>query len=489
MTTSAFRFFFTLGIGLFSLLTGWGQASKSSPNVVFIAVDDLRPELNCYGASHIHSPNLDRFAQQGRMFYQHYVQVPTCGASRFSMLRGKRPTLAAHLGNQAIRDYAEDEQPYESMAHLFRKSGYRTVALGKVGHYVDGKVYSYEGEGDGHLEMPRSWDTIWGPVGKWKTAWNGFFGYADGSNRNTLKKQVLPYEAASVPDTAYPDGLIAEKAINQLTHLADTKSPFFLAVGFYKPHLPFTAPKKYWDLYDRDSLPLSPNPSSPSGIHPNSLHNSGEMFGNYQLQPEKGGAGIQVSDSYAQTLRHGYFASVSYVDAQIGKVLDHIKRLGLSENTIIVIWGDHGWHLGDHTIWGKHSTFERALNSVLMIQTPDMPRQGEPSWATVESVDIYPTLVDLCQLHLPPGLSGKSLRPLLKNPKTPSIKPAISFWRNRLTIRNDHYRLIWYPSSEGQSVELFDHMSDPFETRNIADTHPEVVKQLTEQLSPYTLEN
>ena len=452
-------------------------------------MDDLRPELGAYGASHIHSPHLDAFAQKGRRFIHHYVQVPTCGASRFSMLRGKRPTQRAHLGNQAIRDFAEAEQPYESMGHYFRMSGYHTVALGKIGHYVDGKVFSYEGDGDGDWEMPRSWDYIWGPVGKWRTAWNAFFGYADGSNRNTLQKQVLPYEAASVPDTAYPDGLIAAKAVEQLSSLADQDKPFFLGVGFFKPHLPFTAPQKYWDLYDRENIPLSPNPKAPEGISDRSLHNSGEMFGNYQLQPEKGGAGIQISDDYARTLRHGYFASVSYVDAQIGKVLDQIEELGLSDNTIIVIWGDHGWHLGDHTLWGKHSTFERALNSVLMIQHPKMPSPGEASAATVESVDIYPTLVELCGMDPPAGLSGASLVPFLDKPQASSQKPAISFWRDRLSLRNDRYRLVWHPQADSLPYELYDHEQDPFEIENLSQQFPAVVDSLKHKLTPFVLPN
>ncbi len=463
---------------------------KKIPNILFIAVDDLRPQLGCYGESYMHTPNMDKLASEGRLFTRHYVQVPTCGASRFAMLRGKRPTLPGHIGNQAIRDFMgvnTDTNTYTSFPHFFRMNGYHTIALGKIGHYVDGKVYTYEGEGDGSLEMPKSWDEIWGPVGKWKTAWNAFFGYADGTNRNTQAKQVAPYESAAVPDTAYPDGLIAEKAIDKLDELSMSSDPFLLAVGFFKPHLPFTAPKTYWDLYEPDSLPLSPNPDIPLHVHPNAVHNSGEMFGNYELQPEKGGKGVRISDEYARKLRHGYFASVSYVDAQVGKVLEKLESTGLAENTIIVLWGDHGWHLGDHTIWGKHSTFERALHSTLMIRIPDMPHPGKSSNTIVESVDIYPTLAELCNLTPPRDLSGQSLVPILNRPESNLDNVAIGHWRGRVSLRTDRFRLNVYSDSSTTHSELFDHLEDPYETLNVSKDYPQIVDSLSSYAAKFAV--
>ncbi len=467
------------------------QPSESQPyNVLFITVDDLRPQLGCYGKSYMHTPHMDRLAAEGRLFSHHYVQVPTCGASRFAMLRGQRPTIGGHIGNRAIRYYMggpEDTSTYTSFPHLFREQGYYTVALGKIGHYVDGKVYTYEGEGDGHLEMPQSWDEIWGPVGKWKTAWNAFFGYADGSNRNSLNNQVAPYESASVPDTAYPDGVIAEKALETLDELANKKQPFLLAVGFFKPHLPFTAPQKYWDLYNRDSIPLSPNPEAPVDVHPTAIHRSGEMFGNYQLQPELGGKGIRISDEYARTLRHGYFASVSFADAQIGKVLDKLEETGLADHTIVVLWGDHGWHLGDHTIWGKHSAFEKALHSAMIMRVPGMNAPGVATDAIVESVDIYPTLTELCELPAPVSLSGQSLVPYLNLPDLPTTKPAIGHWGGRVTLRTDRYRLTLYNDPKDTPAELFDHAEDPYETRNVASQYAQVIDSLSQILMPYQI--
>ena len=229
-------------------LCACGAAPQKPPNVLFIAVDDLRPQTGAYGESGMVTPNFDRFAAQARLFERHYVQVPTCGASRYALLTGNRPASAAHTRNDAIRDLlpkTERETP-ESFAHLFRRAGYRTVSIGKISHYVDGRIYSYEGEGEGAFEMPFSWDRRIMPYEKWGTAWNAFFGYADGSNRNMERGAYPPFENADVPDTAYPDGLIAEEAVAQLRELQD--EPFLLAVGFFKPHLPFTAPAKYWDL-------------------------------------------------------------------------------------------------------------------------------------------------------------------------------------------------------------------------------------------------
>ena len=448
------------------------------PNVLFLAIDDLRPELGAYGVSDMVTPNLDRFAATARLFQRHYVQVPTCGASRYALLTGERPSSLEHTSNDAIRNLLpkiEQERP-ESFAHLFRRAGYRTVQIGKISHYVDGRIYSYEGEGDGELEMPFSWDERLMPYEKWGTAWNSFFGYADGSNRNMKRGAYPPYERADVPDEAYPDGLIAQDAIAQLNALEG--EPFLLAVGFFKPHLPFTAPAKYWDLYDRDEIDVSPNPDIPAGIHPASLHASNEMFGNYNHE-RNGGKGVRIPDEDARTLRHAYYASVSFVDAQVGKVLDELERLGLAENTIVVIWGDHGWHLGDHTIWGKHTTFERATRSALMIRTPGMPHPGVPASGLVETLDLYPTLADYAGLAAPAGLTGLSLRPMLEDPAHPGKDAAFSYWRERYTMRTDRYRIVRHEDpGDGPELELFDHETDPHETRNVAGEQPEVVESL-----------
>jgi len=458
---------------------------QQAPNILFIAIDDLRPQLNCYGASYMHTPNLDQLATEGRLFKNHFVQVPTCGASRYAMLLGQYPQYKKYLSNNVFRDdLVSDEQAgLTPLPKAFKNAGYYTASLGKIGHYVDGKIFTYDGQGDGRPEMPNSWDYEWGPTDQWGTAWNAFFGYANGKNRTDLKKQVAPTEFIAEKDEDLPDGLIAEKAINELKKLKNQQQPFFLGVGFFKPHLPFVAPKKYWDLYEGKTLPISPNPAMPMEILPNAVQSSGEMFGNYKNQPEKGGRGIRLSDEYAMHLRRSYFAAVSYMDAQVGKVLQTLKETGLDKNTIVVVWGDHGWHLGDHTVWGKHTLFERALRSAFIIKTPDLSKAGTSNESIVESVDIYPTLLELANVSTPNTLSGKSLVPLLNNPSASLDKPALSFWRNGYSMRTATYRFSKYKDGDKIHLVLFDHTKDQNEEHNVANqpAYAQILKELDKQ--------
>ena len=434
----------------------------------------------------MHTPNLDQLAEEGRLFKNHYVQVPTCGASRYSLLMGQYPSTRKYLGNYALRDYLTDakETGLQTLPQLFKNNGYYTAGLGKIGHFVDGLVYTYGGEGDGRLEMPDSWDEVWGPTDKWGTAWNAFFAYADGRNRNSLKRQVAPLEFTAEKDEDLPDGLIAKKAVATLKELSKKEQPFFLGVGFFKPHLPFVAPKKYWDLYEGVALPLSPNPEQPQKGVSKALHNSGELFNSYKIQPEKGGAGVRITDAYAMELRRAYFAAVSYADAQVGKVLQTLKETGLDKNTIVVVWGDHGWHLGDQTLWGKHSLFERALNSAFIIKTPEMVKKGKHSEAMVESVDIYPTLLELSNLKSSQALSGKSLVPILKNPEKKIDEVALSFWHSGYSMRTPQYRLTKFKAGEEIFTELYDHLKDPNESENLAESteYHSIVSKLEKQI-------
>jgi len=250
-----------------NLVKDWNSPNK--PNILFIAVDDLRPELGVYGNNVVKSPNIDQLAKEGSYFTRHYVQVPTCGASRFSLMTGLRPKKSIHINNQVfykeMANKSEKPKP-ESFVHQLKRNGYTTVGIGKLSHSVDGLVYEYEDEPSDIKEMPHSWDRFIFNPEKWKTGWNAFFGYANGENRQSLKKQVRPYEAADVSDIGYPDGLILQSAINELKELKLQKKPFFLGVGFFKPHLPFNAPQKYWNLYKRDQIPIASDPYIPEGI-------------------------------------------------------------------------------------------------------------------------------------------------------------------------------------------------------------------------------
>jgi arylsulfatase A-like enzyme len=315
-------------------------------------------------------------------------------------------------------------------------------------------------------------------AGKWGTGWNAFFGYADGSNRQSRNKMVKPYESAPVEDEGYPDGLTANLAIKKLQELSGKDQPFFLGVGIFKPHLPFNAPQKYWDLYDEADIQLTPSPDIPENVNLSSLHESGE-FNQYQLGEEQASLSHPVSDAYARKLKHGYYACIRYIEAQVGKVLDELTRLGLDKNTIVVVWGDHGWHLGDDRIWGKHTIFEWALRSALIVKTPS-EEQGGIRDEIVSTVDLYPTLMELCNMKMPHTTDGISLVKLLENPGRNNWKNvAYGYFRNGITVRTERYRFTKYFREEQPVIELYDHPTDPYENDNIADIHPSVVKRLT----------
>ncbi|WP_217447567.1 sulfatase [Maribellus comscasis] len=453
---------------------------QQKPNVLFICVDDLRPELGCYGKTYIHSPNIDKLAATGAVFTNQYVQVPTCGASRYSLLTGMLPKTGGHLSNEACHNFIsgkpETEEP-ETFIHQLKRNGYYTVGIGKISHYVDGLLYGYTEPVGTEYELPHSWDEMLLNPGKWVTGWNAFFGYADGGNRQSLNRQVKPYEMGNVGDLGYPDGLTAELAVDKLDELAKKEEPFFLAVGFFKPHLPFNAPKKYWDMYEESKLPLSPNPYIPENVNKAGLHSSGE-FNGYKLGDEEATLEGPVSDEYARKLRHAYFACVSYTDAQIGKLLDGLDKLGLSENTVVVLWGDHGWHLGDQLVWGKHTIFERALRSAFIIRAPGKT-EGRTISKVVSTVDIYPTMLDLCDVEMPHETDGKSIVPLLDNRVASWTEASYGYFRNGISLRTERYRLTKYFRNAKPTVELYDHIADPNETKNIAAEKPEIVKKLT----------
>ena len=369
----------------------------------------------------------------------------------------------------------EIEKP-ESFFHQLRRNGYYTVGIGKISHMPDGFVYGYQEPKSDIREMPHSWNEFHFNASKWGTGHNAFFGYADGSNRNDLNKQVRPYEAAAVEDDGYPDGLTANLALLKIRELKEKSSPFCLAVGFFKPHLPFTAPKKYWDLYDPEDIPVSPSPDIPENVHLASLHGSGE-FNQYALGEEKASLDQSVTEGYARKLRQGYYACVSYVDAQVGKLLQELENQGLSENTLVILWGDHGWHLGDHRIWGKHTIFDRALKSVCIIRLPGQSETNSVD-KIVSTLDIYPTVMELCKIDMPHATDGRSLVPLLEDPTADWEERAYSYYRKGISVKTERYRLSKYFREAQPVIELFDHLTDPLEKKNIAGNAPEIIEQL-----------
>lgn len=474
---------------LLQVFTAIAQTQDKQPNVLLICIDDLRPDLGCYGNEAVKSPNLDKLARQAYLFNRHYAVVPTCGASRYSFLTGMLPRTPAALSNDAMRKLIAEQNQTEAstprrpetfVEHL-RQNGYYTVGIGKISHYVDGRLYGYTDPVGTELELPHSWDEMLFDAGKWETGWNAFFGYADGSNRQSRDKMVKPYESAAVEDEGYPDGLTANLAIEKLSELAGKEQPFFLGVGFFKPHLPFNAPQKYWDLYDEAEIPLTSSADIPENVNAESLHGSSE-FNQYLSGEEKASLTEPVSDAYARKLKHAYYASVSYADAQVGKVLDELKRLDLDKNTIVVVWSDHGWHLGDKRIWGKHTNFEYALRSVLMVKIPEM-QKGTSIDQVVSSVDIYPSLMELCGVEMPHPTDGESFVSLLKNPETKDWRnTAYGYFKKGITVRTNRYRFTKYFREEEPVIELYDHHSDPYENYNISADHPDLVDTLTEIL-------
>jgi arylsulfatase A-like enzyme len=476
----------TLQLFLIVILTTACESKKrtvstSVHNVLFIAVDDLRPELGIYGNPIVKSPNMDQLAREGSFFNRHYVQVPTCGASRYSLMTGLRPRKKNHIDNRVfyfeMANQEEKERP-ESFVHHLKRNGYTTVGIGKLSHSPDGLVYGYKENPSKVKEMPYSWDRFVFNPGKWKTGWNAFFAYASGENRQSLNGLVKPYESADVSDEDYPDGLILKSALQELKKLKGQPEPFFLGVGFFKPHLPFNAPKKYWDLYDRSTIPIANDPFIPKNVHPKSVGRMGEFY-NYELSDEKPTLDHPVSDDYARKLIHGYYASISYVDHLIGRLLAELKSLELDKNTMVVLWGDHGWHLGNDLKWGKHSLFERSLKSTLLIKLPGEKHASNEINTIVESVDLYPTLLDFCEIDPPYDLDGESLLETIQSCKTDKKDSALGFWKDGVSIRTDSYRLTKFFREEKPKIELYNHLSDPDENHNIAADQKKIVDSLT----------
>jgi arylsulfatase A-like enzyme len=479
-----------------------GAAPGQRPNVLFLVVDDLRPELGCYGNPIVKSPNIDRLAQRGVAFTRAYCQQAVCSPSRTSVMTGARPDttrvwdLVTHF-RAAMPDVV-------TVGQLFRQNGYFVQGTGKIYH-------------GGYDDAP-TWSTPWltpkappyaltenlalherqyatdpngeksGRKARRKAAATGdqAADAAAGAPASRRNSRGPAFEGADVPDDTFQDGKVADFAIDRLRAFQKQEQPFFLAVGFVKPHLPFVSPKKYWDLYDPASIPLATNRFRPRGAPDYAILPGSEMR-SYHGIPEG-----SIPDDLARQLKHGYYAAISYTDAQIGRVLDELDRLGIADNTIVVLWGDHGWKLGEHDAWCKHSNTENDTNAPLIIAAPRTRGVGRPSRSLVEFVDIYPTLADLAGLPIPAHVEGVSLRPLLDNPDRPWKSAAFSQYpRNQregrimgYSMRTEQHRLtVWVDRDAPEqikSIEFYDHAKDPQENDNLAG-QPEL-RELQEKL-------
>lgn len=406
-------------------------------NVLFLAVDDLRPELGCYGSAQVKSRHIDRLASQSTLFTRAYCQVPVCGASRASLMTSVLPTLNRFKTFSTRAD--EDAPNCKTLPQVFKEAGYVTLSNGKVFHNPEDAA-------------GRSWsETPWRPS-------NELEANADPESTNTLSKSGRGriFELPDVPDNTYSDGKIAERTIADLKRLRDRGKPFFLACGFMRPHLPFYAPKKYWDLYDRDKIVIADNRSRPADA-PKGLKGSSE-YRSYDL-----GGFTDDSDDFHRMMLHGYFASTSFADAQIGKVLDALEQLGLADNTVVVLWGDHGWNLGEHNFWGKHNTLHPAVNAPLMIRLPG--QSGARSGELVEFLDIFPTLCEVAHLPVPATVQGRSFVPLLHNPKQPFRESVYTRFMSGDCVVTEQFI---YTKYRNDGEMLYDLKLDPKENRNVA---------------------
>lgn len=463
---------------LFSLLLTLG-VNAQQPNVLFIAVDDLRPDLACYGESHMVTPNIDRLASQGRLFRNHYVAVPTCGASRYALMTGLRPTSGTD-GNDAFNQMTSTEPASpESWVDLLRRNGWHTASIGKLTHEPDGFRWNFPSNYDSGRtsatvpDMRFSWNEVVWDHDKWGAQRYPLFAYADGTGRvrNTTPAFEIGVDetGASLPDNAYPDGQMAQAAIEKLREYSDDDQRFCLAVGFHKPHLPFNAPKAYFDLYDPETLPPANPASAPVGANSATTTNSGEI-------------NAYTDRNDRDQLRHAYSACISYVDAQVGKVLDELDALGLADNTVVVLWGDHGWCLDDYGLIGKHKVLERSLESPLIIRPPASLRPevfaGVMAKGVVETIDIYPTIAEICGLTPPTSAAGSSLVPMLRNPFSPGKNHAYSRWGSLTSIRTLDWRLI----NTNGDYDLYDLSAFRYELADVSASNPTVVNSLSTDL-------
>jgi iduronate 2-sulfatase len=446
-------------------------------NVLFIAADDLRNDLGCYGHPLVKTPHLDRLAADGMIFTHAYCQQALCNPSRASLMTGRRPDT---LGIWNLPTHFRDVQPnIVTLPEWFKQHGYFTQNIGKIFHNWRQEIH-----GD-----PQSWSVP------------AELHYAT-HDSDTPRVSIEPLppnlataprtECRDVPDEAYFDGRIAAKAVDALRNLKAKQQPFFLAVGFWKPHLPFNPPKRYWDLYDRSRIDLPPNPEPPVDVPEIALHNGRELLGN---------AGRILTEQDVRELRHGYLASISYLDAQVGRVLAELDRLQLTDSTVVVFWSDHGFHLGEHNLWCKTSNFELDARVPLIIAAPSAA--AGTSHSLVELLDLYPTLVELCQLPSPAGLEGISLVPVLNDP-THEVKagvytqhPRPAYYQGNpsvmgVSVRTRPLRYTeWrdFESGEVVAAELYHHATDPRETRNLIAAPPDAddlqtARQLLEHVFP-----
>ncbi len=473
-----------MAILLASAITSAGAKTQEKPNVLFIAIDDLRVQYGPYDLDQAITPNLDQLMNEGVAFTQAYSNVPVCGASRASVFTGVRPTIKRFVAFNS----ADKDAPWApSIAQTFKESGYTALSLGKVFNNITDHQSAWS-EKPWRPEGVKNEDSTTG--NKKQSVLLSRHDYLTKASISMAKKGIKnhpAFEKADVSDDAYKNGKIAARAIEDLQRLKNANKPFFLAVGLTKPHLPFNAPNKYWQMYDEKNIQLSQTPNMPDKAPKQAQHQWNELrnYGHDGAMAKKG----NMSDEMARKLIHGYYAATSYSDALVGNILAELKSLNLADNTIVVIWGDHGWSLGEHSQWAKHSSFDVANHIPLIIKAPGMSK-GQFAQGLVESVDIYPTLTALAGIKSPETLQGDSLVPMLKDTKAKVNTAVFPRWKNADSIRTEQFLFTQWRNPKNNQViarMLFDHSVDKSETKNVVE-HPdytEVVNQLQQQLADH----
>ncbi len=466
-------------------------AETARPNVLLICVDDLKPVLGCYGDRLARTPNMDRLAARGVRFDLAFCNQAVCAPSRNSLLTGSRPTTSGIYSlSQNFRLASPDAV---TMTQHFMKHGWRAESVGKVlhtghGNHDDKASWSIPPLLEKVVEYLDPANSAGGRL----TREDAFF-----TNQRLGEIRALPrgaaWEISDVPDNAYADGRIADEGIRRLQAARERRdAPLFLALGFVKPHLPLTAPKKYWDMHDPKAFPLAAWQNDPQGAPPYATKKGGEILNYDPLSLEN-----LRDEKIQRTLIHAYYACVSFTDAQIGRVLDELDRLKLADNTLIILWGDHGWHLGDHGYWTKHTNYEQANRIPLIIVAPGVAKPGSSTRQLAETVDIFPTLAELAGLPAPAGpqrIDGLSLVPVLRDPQKTIRDHATHCYprgaRMGRAIRTDRHRLIEWKvpgaSPDTADFELYDYETDPGETKNLAAENPAVVGELRRILARHS---
>ncbi len=447
-------------------------------NVLFIAIDDLKPTIGCYGDTLAITPNIDKLAARGLTMTRAYCQQAVCSPTRTSLLLGRRPdTTKIYDLQHHFRGVLPD---VVTLPQHFKNNGYVTAGLSKIWHggLEDGRSYTIP-----HWvpQSPGDWGSV--ESATWQSRREAAViaaGWQTPSNEQAAQKKKRKqanrphvFENPDVADNELPDGKTADQAVRAIAKLKDER--FFLMVGFLKPHLPFIAPKRYLDMHAKDKFSLAKFRQPPAGSPDFAGHVNGELR-TYKGVPESG----PIPEPLQLDLIRTYYAAASYTDAQIGKVLDALDKNGLRESTVVILWGDHGWHLGDHGLWHKHTNFEQATRTPLILSVPGAKTAGRKSSGFTEYVDIFPTLTDLCGLPPSTGLEGISFAPLVENPDRPWKKAAFSQYPRGskehgelmgYSMRTDRYRLtLWKKRAGGAEVaaELFDYEKDPDERQNLA---------------------